>query len=80
MKTKLQFSRRFLIETVNGQLKNIGQIAHSHYHSEGSLRIKVVVCGLIQYSHQEKKSELNWNEEETQMFLYMNEKHLAIAA
>ncbi len=48
--------RRFLIEMVVDQLKNISQIEHSRHHSQLGFLLEVV-SGLIAYTFQPKKTE-----------------------
>uniref|UniRef100_UPI0037C9F088 transposase n=1 Tax=Photorhabdus antumapuensis TaxID=2862867 RepID=UPI0037C9F088 len=53
---KLMLRRRFLIEMVVDQLKNISQIEHSRHHSQLGFLLEVV-SGLIAYTFQPKKTE-----------------------
>ncbi len=55
---KLMLRRRFLIETVVDQLKNISQIAHSRHRSQLGFLLEIV-AGLIAYTFQPKKPSLN---------------------
>jgi len=55
---KLLSRKRALIETINDQLKNISQVAHSRHRSVDNFAINVV-AGLIAYTHQPKKPSLN---------------------
>lgn len=54
---KILLRKRFLIETVNDQLKNISQIEHSRHRSSLNFMVNLV-AGLIAYTHQEKKTSL----------------------
>ena len=45
---KAMLARRCIIETINGQLKNISQIEHSRHRSENGLMINII-SGLIAY-------------------------------
>ncbi len=54
---KLLSRKRSIIETINDQLKNISQIEHSRHRSPVNFCVNVL-CGLIAYSHQPKKSSL----------------------
>ena len=55
---KLLLRKRSLIETVNDQLKNISQIAHSRHRSVANFLVNVI-AGLVAYTHQPKKPSLN---------------------
>ena len=64
---KLMLRKRSLIETVNDQLKNICQIAHTRHRS-----VNGFLVNLLAYTHQPKKPGIRWGD---------NEKHqLAIIA
>jgi len=60
---KLLLRKRAIIETVNDQLKNISQIAHTRHRSVNNFLVNVV-AGLIAYSHQPKKPALNLRDED----------------
>jgi hypothetical protein len=49
---------RFIIETVNNQLKNISQIEHPR-HSSITYFMVNLISGLASYCHQPKKSAIN---------------------
>ena len=55
---KLLLRKRSIIETVNDQLKNISQIAHTRHRSPINCFINIL-AGLIAYCHQPKKPSLN---------------------
>ena len=55
---KLMLRKRALIETVNDQLKNIGQIEHTRHRSVANFMVNLV-AGLVAYPHQPKKPSLN---------------------
>jgi transposase len=57
---RLLLRKRFLIETINDQLKNQSQIEHSRHRSLIHY-IAHVIAGLIAYSYQAKKPSLNLN-------------------
>jgi hypothetical protein len=57
---KLLLRKRALIETINDQLKNISQIAHTRHRSVDNFLVNVI-AGLIAYTHQPKKPSLNWH-------------------
>jgi len=54
---RLMLRKRFLIETVNDQLKNISQIEHSRHRSLTGFMVNLV-GGLIAYTYQPKKPSL----------------------
>lgn len=51
-------SRRFIIETINDQLKNISQIEHSRHHSPNGFMLNML-AGLVAYCLKENKPRLN---------------------
>ncbi|RKE93037.1 DDE family transposase [Xenorhabdus ehlersii] len=55
---KIMLSRRFIIETINGQLKIISQIEHSRHRSVNGFLL-TVLGGLIAYCLKWKKPSLN---------------------
>jgi len=55
---KLLSRKRFIIETIIDQLKNISQIEHSRHRSPVNFMVNLL-CGLIAYCHQPKKPSLN---------------------
>ena len=59
---KLLLRKRAIIETVNDQLKNISQIAHTRHRSTHNFLVNVI-AGLIAYTHQPKKPALNLRNE-----------------
>ncbi len=58
--------KRFLIETVNDQLKNISQIEHSRHRSVVGFLLEIV-SGLIAYTFQPKKPSLGLRDHEIAM-------------
>ncbi len=52
--------KRSLIETINDQLKNISQIAHTRHHSPTNFLVNLL-AGLIAYSWQPIKPSLNFS-------------------
>ena len=54
---RLMLRKRFLIETINDQLKNISQIEHSRHRSLAGFMVNLV-GGLIAYTFQPKKPSL----------------------
>jgi hypothetical protein len=57
---KLLLRKRYLIETINDQLKNISQIEHSRHRSPKNFLVNVL-AGLIAYSWQPHKPAINWS-------------------
>lgn len=51
---KLLLRKRFIIETINDQLKNISQIEHTRHRSPFNFLVNLL-CGLIAYTFQAKK-------------------------
>jgi len=60
---KLMLRRRYIIETINDQLKNQSQIEHSRHRSPVNFVVNVL-AGLIAYTHQPKKPALNLSPKE----------------
>lgn len=58
---KLLSRKRFIVETIIDQLKNISQIEHSRHRSPTNCFVNII-CGLIAYCHQPKKPalQLEW--------------------
>ena len=54
---KLLLRKRAIIESINDQLKNISQIEHTRHRSVWNFYTNVV-AGLIAYTYQEKKPNL----------------------
>jgi len=52
--------KRFIIETINDQLKNISQIEHTRHRSPNNFAVNLL-AGLIAYTHQPKKPAINWH-------------------
>jgi len=55
---RAMLSRRFIIETVNDQLKNISQIEHTRHRSVHGFMLNVI-GGLVAYQLKERKRQLN---------------------
>ena len=60
---KLLLRKRSIIETINDQLKNISQIAHTRHRSPSNFLVNLI-AGLIAYTHQPKKPSLNLSDTE----------------
>ena len=55
---KALLRKRFIIETINDQLKNISQIEHARHRSVANFMVNII-AGLVAYTHQKKKPSLN---------------------
>ena len=55
---KLMLRKRFIIETINDQLKNISQIEHSRHRSTTNFLVNLLT-GIIAYCFQAKKPTIN---------------------
>src|SRR5450432_4284851 len=60
LRDKLLLRKRYIIETINDQLKNQSQIEHSRHRSPVSFVVDVV-AGLIAYMWQPKKPAIHWS-------------------
>jgi hypothetical protein len=60
---KLLLRKRYIIETINDQLKNQSQIEHSRHRSPINFVVNVM-AGLIAYMWQPKKPAINWSSHE----------------
>lgn len=60
MNDKLLLRKRFIIETVNDQLKNQSQIEHSRHRSPVNFVVNVL-AGWIAFMWQPKKPAINWS-------------------
>ena len=58
---KLLLRKRFIIETINDQLKNISNIEHSRHRSPVNFMVNLI-AGLISYTWQEKKPSITISE------------------
>jgi len=63
---KVLVRKRAIIETINDQLKNISQIAHTRHRSVDNFLVNLV-SGLIAYTHQPKKPSLNISREDSSL-------------
>jgi hypothetical protein len=59
---RLMLRKRFVIETINDQIKNISQIEHSRHRSITGFMVNLV-AGLIAYTYQPKKPALGLRRE-----------------
>jgi hypothetical protein len=55
---KLLLRKRFIIETINDQLKNISQIEHTRHRSATNFAVNLI-AGLVAYTHQPKKPSIH---------------------
>lgn len=60
MSDKLLLRKRYIIETINDQLKNQSQIEHSRHRSPVNFVVNVI-AGLIAYIWQPKKPAIHWS-------------------
>jgi hypothetical protein len=63
---RAMLSRRFIIETINDQLKNISQIEHSRHRSMNGFMVNLM-AGLVAYCLKENKPTLNITDVEYNM-------------
>jgi Transposase DDE domain len=70
MSDKLLLRKRFIIETVNDQLKNQSQIEHSRHRSPVNFVVNVL-AGLIAYMWQPKKPAINWSSRDAQALAFL---------
>lgn len=56
---KLMLRKRFIIETIIDQLKNVSDIEHSRHRSPINFLVNIV-AGLVSYTYQEKKPSIKW--------------------
>ncbi len=63
LEDKLLTRKRFIIETIVDQLKNISQIQHTRHRSPTNYLVNLI-AGLIAYTWQPKKPSLNLSEED----------------
>jgi hypothetical protein len=61
---KVLLRKRAIIETINDQLKNISQVAHTRHRSVNNFLVNLV-AGLIAYTYQTKKPSLNLSREDS---------------
>ena len=64
---KLLTRKRFVIETIVDQLKNISQIEHSRHRSTTNFIVNLI-AGLIAYTWQAKKPSLHLSEDDMVLF------------
>ncbi len=59
IREKILLRKRFIIETINDQLKNISQIEHTRHRSIGNFFVNLL-GGIAAYTHQAKKPRLKF--------------------
>lgn len=57
LRDKILLRKRFIIETINDQLKNISQIEHTRHRGIGNFLVNIL-GGIAAYTHQSKKPSL----------------------
>jgi len=60
LEDSLLLRKRFIIETINDQLKNISQIEHSRHRKPVNFAVNLI-AGLIAYTYQPKKPSIRRN-------------------
>jgi hypothetical protein len=55
---RLLLRKRFIIETITDQLKNISQIEHTRHRSPTNFAVNLI-AGLVAYTHQPKKPSID---------------------
>ena len=68
LEDKLKLRKRFIIETINDQLKNLSQIEHSRHRSVHNFAVNLI-AGLLAYTFQPKKPSLNLDASEIETAL-----------
>ena len=63
LQDKLLTRKRFIIETIVDQLKNVSQIEHTRHRSSTNFLVNLI-AGLIAYTWQPKKPSLHLSENE----------------
>ncbi len=63
---RILLRKRFIIETINDQLKNISQIEHTRHRSPANFAVNLI-AGLIAYTLQPKKPSIRFPKEVTQL-------------
>ena len=63
---RILLRKRFIIETINDQLKNVSQIEHTRHRSPANFAVNLI-AGLIAYTLQPKKPSIQLPKELTQL-------------
>ena len=69
LEDKLLLRKRFIIETINDQLKNISNIEHSRHRSPTNFMVNLI-AGLISYTWEEKKPAITTRNIPSKAHLY----------
>jgi hypothetical protein len=67
---RLLLRKRFVIETINDQLKNISQLEHTRHRSPANFAVNLI-ASLIAYTHQPKKPSLRLSSNLAQLHNYL---------
>jgi len=59
LEDKILLRKRFIIETINDQLKNISDVEHSRHRSPINFFVNIL-AGLVSYTYQAKKPSIRW--------------------
>jgi hypothetical protein len=65
---RLLLRKRFIIETINDQLKNISQIEHTRHRSVNNFVVNLM-AGLIAYCHQPSKPAIQYDSKQLRLLL-----------
>ena len=65
---RLFLRKRFIIETINDQLKNISQIEHTRHRSINNFVVNLI-AGLVAYCHQPNKPAIQFEQKQLQLLL-----------
>ena len=65
---RLLLRKRFIIETINDQLKNISQIEHTRHRSINNFVVNLI-AGLIAYCHQPNKPAIQFESKQLKLRL-----------
>jgi len=66
LEDKLLLRKRYIIETINDQLKNISEIEYTRHRSPTNFAINLL-AGLIVYTKQAKKPSLNLGDDASEL-------------
>ncbi len=67
---KILLRKRFIIETINDQLKNISQIEHTRHRSVTNALLNII-ADIVAYTHQPKKPSLKFYSRKNENILAM---------
>ena len=63
LEEKILLNKRFLTQTVNGQLKNICNLDHTRHRSPTNFLVNLI-SGLVAYTQSPKKPPISWKKNE----------------